>query len=96
MHEANYGYLLQREKLAETGVVFEGHHGAGSAYGECVFACYDGEHVEINATEGSPVALVNRNGEVDETSLKNAREYYATLDLVEKYFKGNGIINAES
>lgn len=86
-YEASYGYHKERENLAEHGIVFEGHHGHGGGYGACVFACFGGKHVEINSIEGSPAALVNINGDVDETSLKDAREYCRILDSVKKYFK---------
>jgi hypothetical protein len=91
-HEARYGYLDQRNKLAEAGIVFHGQHGAGSCYGECIFACYDKRHVEANAIDYGPVALVNCNGTVDMSSLRNAQNYYQILELVKKYFKEKGAV----
>lgn len=90
-YEANYGYYEQCRDLAKAGIAFFGHNGTGGEYGQGVFACYDGHLAEANAIEDGPVALVNRNGNVDETSLKNAQDYYQTLEQVEKYFKEKGI-----
>ena len=86
-HEANYGYWDQRQELAKAGMVFEGYHGAGGEYGECVFACINGEHVDAAAIEATPVALVNREGQVEGGSLKAARDYYQVLEQVEEHFR---------
>lgn len=94
-YEANYGYHNQCRKLAKAGIVFSGYNGAGGGYGQGVFACYDGHLAEANAIEDGPIALVNCNGSIDETSLENAQDYYQTLEQVEKYFKDKGI-NADS
>lgn len=95
-YEANYGYYDQCRRLAKAGIVFSGFNGAGGGYGQGVFACYGGCLAEANAIEDGPVALVNCNGSVDETSLKNAQDYYQTLEQVERYFKDNGLKNANS
>lgn len=89
--EANYGYYEQCRDLAKAGIAFFGYNGAGSGYGQGVFACYDGHLAEANAIEDGPVALVNCNGSIDETSLENAQDYYQTLELVKEYFKEKGI-----
>lgn len=90
-YEANYGYYDQCRNLAKAGIIFSGYNGAGGGYGQGVFACWYGHLVEANAIEDGPVALVNCNGNIDETSLKNAQDYYQTLELVKKYFKENTI-----
>lgn len=94
-YEANYGYYDQCRKLAKAGIVFSGYNSAGGGYGQGVFACYNGHLAEANAIEDGPVALVNCNGNIDETSLKNAQDYYQTLEYVEKYFKDEGV-NADN
>lgn len=86
-HKASYAYYEERQKLAAAEINFYGNHGHGGDYDGYVFACYSGKQVEACAIESQPVAIViSINGDVDETSLKNAREYYQTLDLIEKYF----------
>lgn len=87
-YEANYGHFNQLMKLAEAGIVFEGFHHSGGEYDGCEFACYDGKYAAVNAVEGGPIVLVGRSG-VDKTGLKHVKEYYATYDFVEKYFREN-------
>lgn len=89
----NHGYLWQREKLAWSGIFFHGLH--TWAYGERVFACYEGNHLEVNTMAGTPAVLVGRNGDVDNIALEKVREYYQTIDLVEKHFEAKDI-NANS
>lgn len=88
-YEANYGYGTETGKLAEAGIVFKGFHGYGGEYGECRFACYNKKHTCVNSIQGGPVVFVSRSG-IDEAGLKHVKEYYATLDSVEKQFKDNG------
>ena len=86
--EADYGYLDQRQALAEAGMVFEGYHEPGGEYGENVFACFNGKHVQAVAVEAAPVAFVDKDGSVEEDSLKDAKEYYELFEQVEEHFKG--------
>lgn len=86
-YEANYGYFDERKRLEKEGIVFFGVHGSGGTYGEFVFACDGDKQAECNAIESIPVAIVDFNGNVSETSLKDAQEYCKTLMFVEKLFK---------
>ena len=47
VEEANYGFYLDRERLADLGIVFFGRHGSGSEYGEAVFCSIDGESHDV-------------------------------------------------
>jgi hypothetical protein len=94
-YEANYGYIDQRKKLAEAGIVFEGHYGAGGEYLESLFVGYENRHIEITAMDGSPAAIVNKDGSIDKATRLDIQDYYQTFELVEKYFKDKGI-NADS
>jgi len=55
-----------------------------------VFGCFDGKHLQSAAVEVIPVALVNRDAIVEESSLKSAREYYEVLEQIEEHFKIKG------
>lgn len=87
-YDASNGYLDQRKELAEAGIVFEGYHLSGGSYSEAVFACYDGQHIDAATIESTPAAIIDKNGEPEEASVKAAKEYYRILDLVENFFKG--------
>jgi len=93
--EANYGYWDERQALVKAGMVFEGYHGPGGEYGENVFACFNGKHVQAIAVEATPVAFVNKDMSVEDDSLKDARDYYELLEQVEEHFKGT-VRQAES
>ncbi len=47
VHEANYGWLDDREKAAEAGFVFLGQHDEGGTYGPSAFAAVNGVHMEV-------------------------------------------------
>ncbi len=47
VHEANYGWLDDREKAAEAGFVFLGQHDEGGTYGPSAFASVNGVHMEV-------------------------------------------------
>ncbi len=47
VHEANYGWVDDRESAAEAGLVFTGQHDAGGTYGPCAFAAVNGVHMEM-------------------------------------------------
>jgi len=90
-YEVNYGLYEEREELAETGLTFYGHHGAGGDYNDCVFACHNKHHVESNADfDGRPVVAINtKTGEISQIDLSifyNYRRVY--LDAKEYIERG--------
>ena len=85
-YEANYGYCDELDRLAETGIVFEGSHGSGGEYEAGLFACCGKKYIAVTAIDSTPVVAVSRNG-VNEAGLTRVQEYYVVCDLVEEHFK---------
>jgi len=84
--EVNYGGCEEQERLAQEGLTFYGHHGAGDNYGECAFACYKGKLVEINADyDGKPVASVLPDGTIPKVEKESAIEFWKIYKQAEEY-----------
>ena len=80
-HDANYGALDERLKLAERGVVFEGFHHSGGCYGASLFVGINGKLIQADSTEGDsmcePALTMSRDGLV--VGQEAAMAYWAAL-----------------
>lgn len=86
--EVNWAAYDEIGKLADEGHSFYGYNTAGDNYGDCVWACYEGELVECDALQDSTPAIAVRNGEIDEHALKRVRTYETYVALVLKIIEG--------
>jgi len=82
IYEANYGWFTQLENLAEANLTFHGSSGSGGSYGAGIFACHEGNLMEVLADHDSqPVVIVEADGNVSKSQLENVRDY---LDISKK------------
>jgi len=83
VYEANYGWYDEIRALARAGLTFTVYHGAGGAYGPCVYACYKGDLVGCSADcDGNPVVPVTR-GSLHKVAYQDCLKYWKLVEKIE-------------
>ena len=76
------GYSLA-EELEEAGIAFEWHWGAGCSY-DAGFAVSTPSTGCVEVSSEGPIAVVNRDGSVDQHYIDQAMKYYEAADAFER------------
>ena len=87
--ECNYGWVKELEKLHEADIPFEAGCTSGSEYGPCAAVSIDGQHAAVPTLEENiPMIPVEKDGQVNNEALSNARHYLELMKMFESYVKG--------